>query len=131
MRAAFARSGPLLGVVACLGCSTHLGRLPLVVTAPERGVKMIRPNVVARACRSAAFGVSLGGDTDLVAAALAQLQAVDAEADVVTDVQVDEERLVTGLYDRDCVVLRGDVGREVSTVVLPRSPGHEHHEHAP
>ncbi len=88
---------------------------------------MIRPNAVARACRSSTFGISLGGDDDLVGAALAQLRAIDAEADVVTDVQVDEERFVTGVYDRRCVVLRGDVGREVTTVTLPRSPGHEHH----
>jgi len=38
-------------------------------------------------------------------------------------------RLVTGVYNRRCVEVRGDLARALSTITLPAPPGHHHESH--
>jgi hypothetical protein len=55
------------------------------------------------------------------------LLALDKEADVVTHAEVTTESITTGVYNRTCVELVGDLGREISVVRLPVVGEHEHH----
>ena len=53
--------------------------------------------------------------------------ALDPEGNVVANADVRWRRLVTGVYNRRCVEVRGDLARTVSTIRLPGPPGHEGH----
>jgi hypothetical protein len=56
--------------------------------------------------------------------ALRRILAVDAEGNVVVNAEVRWRRFVTGLYDRRCVEVRGDLARTVSTIHAPGAAGH-------
>jgi hypothetical protein len=71
--------------------------------------------------------VSLGGGGPEVREALDEILALDREGNVVVDAEVSEERFATGLYNRHCVRVRGDLGRAISTIRLPAPPGHHAH----
>ncbi len=60
-------------------------------------------------------------------AALAGIMALDREGDVVANARVSWRRIVTGVYNRRCVEIRGDLARTVSTVRLPMPAGHGSH----
>lgn len=110
------------------GCMTTTVELGLVrPTAETVGLKMIRPGARVRDCRSSLFGVPLraGATTSL----LSGLLAIDAEADVVSKARVTTESIATGIYNRTCVELVGDLGREVNVVRLPDVGGGHEHRH--
>jgi hypothetical protein len=87
---------------------------------------MIRPNARVRECRSSIFGVPL--QSSATTSLMTALLAVDSEADVVSKAHVTTESVATGIYNRTCVELVGDLGREVNVVRLPAvGGGHEHH----
>jgi hypothetical protein len=116
-----------VALVALTGCSGTIGGVGVVgPDADDVGVKLLRPGVSVRACRTSVLGFG-GGAVDPLESALARLLAADGEANVATRVRVRSSVIVTGLYNRRCVELSGDVGRLIPTVVLPSPPGHAGH----
>jgi hypothetical protein len=118
------RAGALLLPLLLAGCTTALG--PVGAVQPESdpiGVKMLRPGVTGRSCATSVVGVRLSGNPPTLREALDQITALDAEGDVVVNAEVSVERLVTGLYDRRCIAVRGDLARTIPTITLP---GHVH-----
>jgi hypothetical protein len=108
------------------GCMTTHSELGVLRReAGNVGSKMLRPGARARTCRSSILGMPLSGSapTSLVT----DLLALDKEADVVTHAEVTTESITTGVYNRTCVELVGDLGREISVVRLPVVGEHEHH----
>ena len=57
------------------------------------------------------------------------LLARDAEANVVVNAELTTNTVLTGLWNRRCVEVRGDVARIVSTVTLPMPASHREHRH--
>jgi hypothetical protein len=118
-----------LAIVAAFatGCSASLGTVGLVrPNAEDVGLKLLRPGVTGRSCRSSILGVPLeAGDPDL-REALGAVLVLDPEGDVVADARVTWRRLVTGVYNRRCVEVRGDLARSITTIQIPM-PGHEGH----
>jgi len=58
---------------------------------------------------------------------MAALLARDGEANVLTNVELRRRVLVTGVYNRRCVEVRGDLGRTVTILSLPVLGGPESH----
>ncbi len=112
------------------GCTTPLGRLPLVTPeAAAPATKLLRPGAEGRSCRSRVLGIPTGVDgAPSLDEALAQILALDAEGNAIAGVEVRSDDVVTGIYDRRCVVVRGDLVRTIGTITLPMSGGHHHPE---
>jgi hypothetical protein len=122
------RIAAVLPALALAGCTTSLGALG--VMRPERepiDVKLLRPGVTGRSCSTSIVGIRVSGNVPTVREALDQIMALDAESDVVVDADVSLERFVTGLYDRRCITVRGDLARMIPTLTLPAPAGHHHH----
>jgi hypothetical protein len=114
--------------LAAGGCSAELGYLALVT--PERGApatKLLRPGVEGRECRSAILGMPTSpSDAPPIDAALAHILSLDAEGNAIANAEVRSESLLTGIYNRRCVVVRGDLVRTIRTVTIPIPGGHQH-----
>jgi len=122
---ALAVVAPILIVAACAG---PVGTLGLVSADSDIvGLKLLRPGVTGRSCRSTIAGVPLAPGAPTMNEALAEILALDTEGNVVTNADVRWRGLTTGLYNRSCIEVRGDLARVVSTVLLPAPPGHEGH----
>jgi len=118
----------LLAILVLAGCTRSLGTLGMVGADPDpTDVKLIRPGVLGRSCRVSWLGFARDGASPDVREAIGQIRALDAEGNVVTNVQVVSRDLVTGVYNRRCIEVRGDLARTVTTVVLPAPPGHHGH----
>jgi len=116
-------------VLLALGaaCARSVGGLGVVADDPAViGTQMLRPGVEGHSCRTTVLGVPLRAGTPDVREAVQQMLAVDADANVVVHADVRTRALLTGLYNRRCVDVRGDVARVTSRLVLPAGPGHEH-----
>lgn len=121
------RTGTLAALTAVLasGCTTSLGRVPFVA-ADTTATKLLRPGVEARSCRASVFGVATASGEPSAGEAVAQLTALDEEANGLADAELRTERVTTGVYNRRCVVVRGDLVRTISSVTLPMPEGHRH-----
>jgi hypothetical protein len=109
------------------GCATSLGTVGVVVPDGDAvGVKLLQPGVTGSSCRRAILGVRLDDGEPSLDEALRRILAVDTEGNVVVNAEVRWRRFVTGLYDRRCVEVRGDLARTASTITLPTPPGHHH-----
>jgi hypothetical protein len=118
----------LLFAVTLVGCTTSLGRVGAIAPSPEHvGTKMLRPGVVGRSCAADVFGIPIRGDERLLDRAVAQILDLDAEGNVVVNADVSSSAVVTGIYNRRCIKVRGDLARTISTVTLPAPPGHHGH----
>ncbi len=121
------RSLSTIALLLVAGCMTTTADIGLIrPTAETVGLKMIRPGARVRECRSWLFGIPLrpASSTSLVMTLL----GIDGEADVVAKSHVTTESIATGVYNRTCVELVGDLAREVNVVRLPAvGGGHEHH----
>jgi len=108
----------------CAGWEERIG----IVARDEQVVatKLLRPQATARACASSLLGVPLGKDAGLDGA-VSELLARDDEANMLTNVEVRWQTVVTGVYNRRCVEVRGDLGRIIPTLALPMPGGHESH----
>ena len=124
------RAASLLALLALSGCAASLGTVGLIRADVESvGLKLLRPAVTDRSCRASILGIPLEpGDPD-VGEAVGRILARDTEGTVVANARIRWRRIVTGIYNRRCVEVRGDLAREVSLVLLPAPPGHEHHGH--
>jgi hypothetical protein len=115
---------------ALSGCATSLGTIG--VAAPDAGamgLKLLRPGATGRACRTTVFGVPLADGEPRLQDALAEILALDAEGNVVVNAEVRWRHVVTGVYNRRCVEVQGDLARSLSTITLPAPPGHHHEAH--
>src|SRR6185503_6227580 len=113
LRASRLRVVSILTTLAA-GCAMPLGSVNVLQPKFDTfGVKLLAPSVTGRSCRTAVLGVPLQpGDPD-VQEAVAQILARDAEGDVVTDARLSSERILTGLYNRRCVSVAGNLGRTI------------------
>jgi len=125
----FRRRAARMSVLPALaGCAGWVGRVGVV--APDEkvlGVKLLRPRVMRRACASSLLGFPLGRGRADLDEAMAALLARDGEANVLTNVELRRRVLVTGVYNRRCVEVRGDLGRTVTILSLPVLGGPESH----
>jgi hypothetical protein len=111
-----------------LGCSSRLGSINVLQPAFDGfGVKLLSPEVVGRSCRTSIFGIPLQPGDPEVQEAIAQILALDAEGDVVTDAHIGSERILTGVYNRRCVWVRGNLGRTIRIITLPMPASHQNH----
>ena len=112
---------------ALAGCSTSLGRMGILVPDGEAvGLKLLRPGVSGRSCRASIVGVALGGGDPDLQEAVARVLALDPEGNALTNAHVRWEQIVTGVYNRRCLEVHGDLARTISTVAIPM-PGHGTH----
>jgi hypothetical protein len=128
-RGAIARCLPFL-TMAMLGCTTATGRFALATSRPGIvGLKLLRPGVERRACTSTVLG--FGPVAPSAEALVATLLEEDPEGEVLTDLEVRSETIVTGVYNRRCVVVRGDLARTTSSIAMPAPAGGHgaHHGH--
>ena len=117
-------------VAALAGCAADVGRVPFVANDVDVvGTKLLRPGATGRSCRTTVLGMRVGHDAGTIDEAMGRLLALDGEGNVVSDVAVREERVVTGLVNRRCISVRGDLGRTVSTLVVPMPGDHHGHDH--
>jgi hypothetical protein len=118
----------VLPALALAGCTTSLGTLGVMRAEREPiDVKLLRPEVTGRSCSTSVVGVRVSGNAPTVREALDHILALDPEGDVVVDADVTLERFVTGLYDRRCITVRGDLARMIPTLTLPAPAGHHGH----
>ena len=113
-----------------VGCGTTRGPAGYLGASPDAiGTKLLIPQVTARSCRTSVLGVTVGDGTASLAASVAELLRRDPEANVVTNAEITWQTVVTGVYNRQCIELRGDVARLTSTIVLPMPdmPSGHHH----
>jgi hypothetical protein len=118
---------PLAGVVLG-GCTASLG--PVGVIGASTGAvaaKVLRPGVEGRSCQRSVLGLPLEDAPPTLQASLAQILALDREGDVVTNGEIVSEDFVTGLYNRRCIVVRGDLGRAIPQVRIPAATDHGGH----
>ena len=97
----------------------------------EMAVMRLRPDVEARSCRRWIVGIPLDdpGPADPVAALASGLLAREPEASVLSEADVQWEHLSLGVYERQCVTLRGVLGRPMRTITIPVDAAEHHHEH--
>jgi hypothetical protein len=116
----------VLALAAWTGCATTSGGIAFLGRDPEAvGVKMLVPHAVGRSCRASVFGVPLAPGEPSVGEAVDQILARDAEGDVVTSAVVQWHAVATGIYNRRCVEVRGDLGRLIPTLTLPLPHPHQ------
>jgi len=109
------------------GCAGWVERAGVVARDEQLvATKLLVAQATARACTSSLLGFPLGTDAGLDAA-VSTLLARDDEANVLTNVEVRRQAVVTGVYNRRCVEVRADVGRIIPTLALPMPGGHESH----
>jgi hypothetical protein len=102
------------------GCATPLGALPVIGgDADLIPVKLLRPAVAGRSCRTSILGVRLRPGSPTVDEAVMEVLALDAEANVVTHAELTTRHLFSGFYNRRCIIVRGDLGRMVHSITLP------------
>ncbi|TMA68412.1 MAG: hypothetical protein E6J68_03420 [Deltaproteobacteria bacterium] len=107
------------------GCAVSLGPAALISTDAEvTGVKLVRRVLQGPSCRVSVLGVPVRAGTPALGEAVAQILAADPEGNVVTRAEVTWSELVTGIYNRRCVEVRGDLARMVPTLRLPAAAGH-------
>jgi len=117
--------------VATVACSLGHGTVPVAALSEDVGfgTKMLRPDARARVC-GATFGPFARGEgTAMLDRAMRQLLAVDEEADVIVDLEVQWRGVDLFLLQIGCVHVRGDVARMTSSVRLPMLGDHGHHAH--
>jgi hypothetical protein len=89
------------------------------------GVKLLVPHAVGRSCRASVFGVPLSSGDASLDEAVKEILARDTEGDVVTSAVVRWHTVTTGIYNRRCVEVQGDLGRLIPTLTLPLAHRHE------
>ena len=120
----------LAGLLAGLltGCTTSLGTIGVVRRdSDDVAVKLLRPGVTGRSCGSSVLGVPVSGSGPDVRDALERILVLDAEGDVIVNAEVTSHAFISGVYNRRCVEVRGDLARTTSTIILPAPMGHHGH----
>jgi hypothetical protein len=118
----------IVALAVLAGCVSFHG--PVGVLAPSAdivGTKLLRPHAVGRSCRTQLFGLPWGAGAPKLDEALATILAQDEEGDVVLNAEVRSSALVTGVYNRRCLEIRGDLARAVPTITVPGPAEHRGH----
>jgi hypothetical protein len=91
----------------------------------------LRPDVEASSCRRWVLGIRIDGSQqdDPVAALVEELLAREPEATLLSDAEVRWDHLSLGIYERQCVVVRGSLGRAMRTITIPSGAGGHHPHH--
>jgi hypothetical protein len=71
----------------------------------------------------------VAGSPSPLESALRALLASDPEADQLSDVEVREQTVASGLVNRTCVTVRANVVRMIPVVRLPMPASHHGHHH--
>jgi len=122
------RLAALAAAAALAGCSASLGGVGILAPdANGTGLKLLHSGVSGRSCRTSLAGVPLGAGEPDLREAVTQVLALDAEANVLANAEVRWRHLVTGVYNRRCVEVRGDLARTISTLTIPMPSGHGSH----
>ena len=90
----------------------------------------LQPDVEASSCRRWILGIPIGDSQadDPIAPLVADLLARDPEATLLSEADVRWDHLALGVYERQCVVVRGVLGRTMRTIIIPSGEGgHRHH----
>ena len=95
--------------------------------ADQVAVMRLRPGVEASSCRRWILGIPIdrSQSDDPVAPLVAELLASDPEATLLSEADVRWDHLSLGVYERQCVVVHGVLGRAMRTITIPS--GHAHH----
>jgi hypothetical protein len=122
-----------LAVALASGCTRATGPTALGTLGPgaeNLAVMRLRPDVEATSCRRWIFGIPLDGGQagDPVAPMVTQLLSADSEATVLSEADVRWEHFSAGVYERQCVTVRGALARPIRTITIPTG-AHEHHGH--
>ena len=111
-------------LVACTSSTTRLPRVTFGTPDDRFETKMLRPAARASACRTTLLGIPIAGPPSPLESALRALLALDSEADQLTDVDVREQTVASGLVNRTCVTVQANVVRAIPVVRLPMPAGH-------
>jgi hypothetical protein len=109
---------------------TSVGMLGLGSDAPA--VMRLKPDAEASSCRRWILGIPVSGvgSDDPITPLLNELLSREPEATVLSEADVRWEHLAVGLYERQCVTLRGVLGRTMRTITIPgTTDAHGHHQH--
>jgi hypothetical protein len=94
----------------------------------------LRPDAEAFACRRWLFGVPIGSsasrDAHPPATLVAHVLGREPDANALADAEVRWDSFDVGVYERQCITVRGAISRSIRTVTIPAGAHpHEHHEH--
>lgn len=118
----------LFVLVVLGGCATSRGRVGVIAPSSEvLGAKLLKPGAVGRSCRTQIFGLPPDAGVPQFEEAIAAILAQDEEGDVVLNADVRSSALLTGVYNRRCLDIRGDLARGVPTIAVPGPAGHAGH----
>ncbi len=94
------------------GCAYHVADLSLLSTkqVPARPYVLAR-GVAAEECTHQIFFVPLGAPRPDLGRLVESLLTQTQKANVLTEVTVDERRIVTGFWNRHCLRVRGTVAQ--------------------
>ena len=117
-----------MAMSAVVGCGLGGGKVPFVaVGSQDPGFKMLAPDAHSRACGTVLWPYGRRSGGPLLQQAMAELVAVNPEADTIRDLQLSWRGIDLLVAQIGCVSVRGDVGRYIPTVQLPMLGEHGHH----
>lgn len=123
------RAAPVLAALALAGCATTHGRLGVMSFDPELvATKLLRPRTVGRSCATWLLGIPIGAGSGTLEEAGRNILALDPEGTLVRDLEITRTTMTALVVTRRCVEIRGDLAREIRTLVVPVPGGHEEHE---
>jgi hypothetical protein len=122
---------PALLVTAC---TRSLGPTPVGTLGSgteEAAVMRLRPDVQASSCRRWILGIPIDGSQpeDPVTALVTGLLAQEPEATLLSEADVRWDHLSLGIYERQCIAVRGNLGRAMRTITIPSGAGGHHPHH--
>ncbi len=121
--------GTLAAALGTIGCSARVATLPGVL-GPEAypPAMVLATGATGEDCGTSILFVPLRRAS--LADAAARAIASVPEATLLIDVEVRTTGLVTGVYNRECVHVKGSAAKLVSSVSVPMPAGHHgHHDH--
>ncbi len=112
------------------GCSARVATLPGIL-GPEAypPAMVLATGAIGEDCGTSILFVPLRRAS--LADAVARAIATVPEATLLTDVQIDANAFVTGVYNRGCVRVKGSAAKLVSSLVVPMPEHHGHHDESP
>jgi hypothetical protein len=120
------RWAALLLSVATAGCAAHVATLPGILGAEAYPPAMVLvTGATGEDCGTSILFVRLrrASLADAVTRAIASVP----DATLLTDVEIDATALVTGVYNRGCIRVKGSAAKLVSSVVVPMPDDHHAH----
>ncbi len=118
-----------IAAIAGAGCTAHVATLPGVLGAEAYPPAMVlATGATGEDCGTSVLFVPIRQAS--LDVAVARAIATVPEATLLVDVSVDATALVTGVYNRGCLRVKGSAAKLVPSVVVPMPEEHHgHHEH--